>query len=219
MNGISENRHQRYFWVHPYTMTLYWSMDNPALDTRSNGKSKSIAIVSVTSVEDGNPLPPGLYHRSIIVQSPERSIKISCLNRQRHNIWLMSLQYLLKRSVESSRDSANTEETDSIGDYLESPRHTRSRNPSYNSGPFQSPQKSVNRMSTIRNSIAPDLNSTRTSVRQKHHSMATMRHRNTALGPGRHASMINPNTPQYGPEDIGKTPNSGLESYANRHLV
>lgn len=79
MNGISENRHQRYFWVHPYTMTLYWSMDNPALDTRSNGKSKSIAIVSVTSVEDSNPLPPGLYHRSLVIESPERTIKLLVL--------------------------------------------------------------------------------------------------------------------------------------------
>lgn len=27
--GLSENRHQRYFWIHPYTNTLYWSTAGP----------------------------------------------------------------------------------------------------------------------------------------------------------------------------------------------
>lgn len=27
--GLSERRHQRYFWIHPYTNTLYWSTSGP----------------------------------------------------------------------------------------------------------------------------------------------------------------------------------------------
>jgi hypothetical protein len=27
--GLSEKRHQRYFWIHPYTNTLYWSTSGP----------------------------------------------------------------------------------------------------------------------------------------------------------------------------------------------
>ncbi|KAF1800670.1 meiotic cell cortex C-terminal pleckstrin homology-domain-containing protein [Mucor lusitanicus] len=28
-SGISENRHRRFFWIHPYTQTLYWSTQEP----------------------------------------------------------------------------------------------------------------------------------------------------------------------------------------------
>lgn len=28
-SGISENRHRRFFWIHPYTQTLYWSSQEP----------------------------------------------------------------------------------------------------------------------------------------------------------------------------------------------
>ena len=38
--GISENKHQRFFWVHPYTGTLYWSSVEPGFE--GNGaKAKS----------------------------------------------------------------------------------------------------------------------------------------------------------------------------------
>jgi hypothetical protein len=30
--GMSERRHQRYFWIHPFTRTLYWSTAAPGLD-------------------------------------------------------------------------------------------------------------------------------------------------------------------------------------------
>jgi Meiotic cell cortex C-terminal pleckstrin homology len=30
--GISEHRHRRFFWVHPYTRTLYWSAIEPGVD-------------------------------------------------------------------------------------------------------------------------------------------------------------------------------------------
>lgn len=39
-SGISENRHRRFFWIHPYTQTLYWSTQEPGTcDNECNIKS------------------------------------------------------------------------------------------------------------------------------------------------------------------------------------
>ena len=38
---ISENRHRRFFWIHPYTKTLYWSTENPAISKESNRTTRS----------------------------------------------------------------------------------------------------------------------------------------------------------------------------------
>jgi hypothetical protein len=37
--GHGEKRHKRFFWIHPYTKTLYWSDADPG----SNGVSESSA--------------------------------------------------------------------------------------------------------------------------------------------------------------------------------
>ncbi|CAG8459865.1 5490_t:CDS:2 [Racocetra persica] len=39
--GISEKRHKRFFWVHPYTKTLYWSNKDPGTYEPVDPKSKS----------------------------------------------------------------------------------------------------------------------------------------------------------------------------------
>lgn len=100
LSSISETRHERYFWVHPYTLTLYWSTTNPVLGNPSNHKTRAAAIISVESVDDNNPLPAGLYHKSIVVHSQSRSVKFTCSTRQRHNIWYNSLRYLIQRSTD-----------------------------------------------------------------------------------------------------------------------
>ena len=38
---ISDKRHLRFFWIHPYTKTLYWSTDNPAVSKGSNRNTRS----------------------------------------------------------------------------------------------------------------------------------------------------------------------------------
>ncbi|CAO3587850.1 unnamed protein product [Absidia cylindrospora] len=38
--GISENKHKRFFWVHPYTRTLYWGNNEPGVDA-DEAKAKS----------------------------------------------------------------------------------------------------------------------------------------------------------------------------------
>jgi hypothetical protein len=47
--GISEKRHQRFFWVHPYTKTLYWSSSDPGAQNvdQSSAKSGRLAAFAV----------------------------------------------------------------------------------------------------------------------------------------------------------------------------
>lgn len=94
------SRHERFFWVHPYTLTLYWSTSNPIMANPSNHKTKCAAILAVDSIVDTNPYPAGLYHKSIIITSEKKTIKITCPTRQRHNIWYNSLRYLIQRNME-----------------------------------------------------------------------------------------------------------------------
>jgi hypothetical protein len=100
LSSISETRHERYFWIHPYTLTLYWSTMNPVLGNPATHRTRAAAIIGVESVDDNNPLPAGLHHKSIIVHSQTRSIKFTCPTRQRHNIWYNSLRYLIQRSMD-----------------------------------------------------------------------------------------------------------------------
>lgn len=112
-------RHERYFWIHPYTLTLYWSTSNPVLDSPSSHKTRAAAILAVESVEDSNPYPVGLYHKSIIVKTDNRDIKFTCSTRQRHNIWLNSLRFLIQRNMngiklDETDDADNVDNTDEL---------------------------------------------------------------------------------------------------------
>ncbi|KAL3238355.1 Num1p [Nakaseomyces bracarensis] len=95
-----EGRHRRYFWIHPYSMTLYWSETNPVMENASHSKTKGVSILSVSVIPDTNSHPSGLYHKSIIVTTDERSVVFTCPTRERHNVWYNSLRYLIKRSVD-----------------------------------------------------------------------------------------------------------------------
>ncbi|OTA58902.1 hypothetical protein K449DRAFT_334141 [Hypoxylon sp. EC38] len=95
---MSENRHRRYFWVHPYTRTLYWSERDPSTAGRSELKAKSIPIEAVRIVGDDNPMPPGLHRKSLIIISPGRTVKFTCTTGQRHETWFNALSYLLLRT-------------------------------------------------------------------------------------------------------------------------
>lgn len=96
----SNSRHERFFWIHPYTLTLYWSTSNPIMANPSSHKTKCAAILAVESIVDTNPYPAGLYHKSIIITSDKKTVKITCPTRQRHNIWYNSLRYLIQRNME-----------------------------------------------------------------------------------------------------------------------
>jgi hypothetical protein len=103
--GYSERRHKRFFWVHPYTKTLYWSSADPGSSSVSESSAKSgqydvlfkvelpspfspAYIENVRSVLDPNPMPPGLYQYSVIVSTPNREMKFTAPTKERHDIWL-----------------------------------------------------------------------------------------------------------------------------------
>ncbi|CAG8525212.1 18540_t:CDS:2 [Dentiscutata erythropus] len=87
-----DKRHKRFFWVHPYTKTLYWSNKDPSNHEPVDPKSKSgtsyfAYIESVRQVVDHNPSPPGLHHMSLIIKTPERELKITARSKERHEYW------------------------------------------------------------------------------------------------------------------------------------
>jgi hypothetical protein len=109
--ATSENRHRRFFWVHPYNRTLYWSDQDPAAAGRAQLKAKSVALESVQVVTDDNPYPPGLHRKSIVVTTPGRTIKFTATTGQRHETWFNALSYLLMRTgdVEHEQQLAEDE--------------------------------------------------------------------------------------------------------------
>jgi hypothetical protein len=109
--AMSENRHRRYFWVHPYTRTLYWSDHDPSSAGRAELRAKSVPIEAVRVVTDDNPMPPGLHRKSLIIMTPGRAVKFTATTGQRHETWFNALSYLLLRTgedaVEDTKELAN----------------------------------------------------------------------------------------------------------------
>lgn len=95
---MSSTRHKRYFWVHPYTRTLYWSDQDPQNAGRIELKAKSVAIEAVRVITDDNPLPPGLHRKTLEVITPGRKIRFTAATGARHETWFNALSYLLLRT-------------------------------------------------------------------------------------------------------------------------
>ena len=110
-NGLSDKRHQRYFWVHPYTKMLYWTVSDPGGAGVTEVTSKSACIEEVEVVDDPNPSPPGLYHESILIRTANREMKITAPNRERHEIWLSALGYLVSRDGQSASKPTPSQST------------------------------------------------------------------------------------------------------------
>jgi len=102
----SSTRHRRYFWVHPYTRTLYWSDKDPQSASRNELRTKSVAIEAVRVVTDDNPFPPGLHRKSLVVISPGRTVKFTCTTGSRHETWFNALSYLLLRTNHEGHSDA-----------------------------------------------------------------------------------------------------------------
>lgn len=99
---MSSTRHRRYFWVHPYTRTLYWSEQDPQHAGKTELRTKSVPIEAVRVVADDNPYPPGLHCRSLEVVSPGRRVRFTATTSQRHDTWFNALSYLLIRNSEEN---------------------------------------------------------------------------------------------------------------------
>lgn len=95
---VSDNRHRRFFWVHPYTRTLYWSEQDPSTAGSKQLKGKSVAIEAVRVITDDNVSPPGLHRKSLVVVTPGREIVFTAPTAQRHETWFNALSYLLMRT-------------------------------------------------------------------------------------------------------------------------
>ncbi|EED12915.1 nuclear migration protein (ApsA), putative [Talaromyces stipitatus ATCC 10500] len=107
---LSSSRHRRYFWVHPYTRTLYWSEQDPQHGTKHESKAKSVAIEAVRVVTDDNPYPPGLHRKSLEVLTPGRRIRFTAATSQRHETWYNALSYLLLRTDDEDQSVEITAE-------------------------------------------------------------------------------------------------------------
>ncbi|OJJ41525.1 hypothetical protein ASPWEDRAFT_48082 [Aspergillus wentii DTO 134E9] len=101
---MSSTRHRRYFWVHPYTRTLYWSATDPQSAGKTELRTKSVPIEAVRVVADDNPYPPGLHCRSLEVVSPGRRVRFTATTSQRHETWFNALSYLLLRNSENDEE-------------------------------------------------------------------------------------------------------------------
>ena len=104
-SDFSDTRHRRYFWVHPYTKTLYWSDQDPQTAGRNELKAKSVAIEAVRVISDDNPMPPGLHRKTLEITTPGRKVRFTASTGQRHETWFNALSYLLLRSDQG--DTAN----------------------------------------------------------------------------------------------------------------
>ncbi|OQO10987.1 hypothetical protein B0A48_05242 [Cryoendolithus antarcticus] len=109
----SSTRHRRFFWVHPYTRTLYWSDTDPSRAGSKVLKAKSLAVEGVRVVSDENVNPPGLWGKSIVVVTPGREIVFTAPTGARHETWFNALSYLLLRTGEE-RDKDVGEDTGAI---------------------------------------------------------------------------------------------------------
>lgn len=114
---MSNTRHRRYFWVHPYTRTLYWSEQDPQHAGKAQLKTKSVPIEAVRVVSDDNPYPPGLHCRSLEVVSPGRRVRFTATTSQRHETWLNALSYLLLRDSDENGDEQNSITLDDIDEF------------------------------------------------------------------------------------------------------
>ncbi|KAI8334240.1 meiotic cell cortex C-terminal pleckstrin homology-domain-containing protein [Chlamydoabsidia padenii] len=91
--GFSDRRqHLRYFWIHPYTHTLYWSDQAPSHANEWKAKS---ALVEHVTVGYDDQVPFILVHTSL------RQLKIKAPTKERHDIWVKSLNYLVTSGLTS----------------------------------------------------------------------------------------------------------------------
>ncbi|KAJ0416515.1 hypothetical protein BJY00DRAFT_316764 [Aspergillus carlsbadensis] len=157
---ISNTRHRRYFWVHPYTRTLYWSEQDPQSAGKSEIRTKSVSIEAVRVVADDNPYPPGLHCKSLEVVSPGRRIRFTATTSQRHETWFNALSYLLVRNGPEDEDPENGVTLEDIDEFNPGFR-SRSRNTarmsisSQQSRPRNLPKQRSGSAMSLRPSLTP----------------------------------------------------------------
>ncbi|KAG1502678.1 hypothetical protein G6F46_001430 [Rhizopus delemar] len=84
IKGKIKSIHTRYFWLHPYTKTLYWSVHKP--------EQGELPIQSYSIIQTTNQIP------IIRIQSIQHQMKIQCMNHDSHQKWTQSLECLFMKS-------------------------------------------------------------------------------------------------------------------------
>jgi hypothetical protein len=116
-NETSNSRHRRFFWVHPYTRTLYWSDRDPSNSGKDMMKAKSMSIEAVRVITDDNTSPPGLHRKSIVILTPGREIVVTAPTGQRHETWFNALSYLLLRTEQERNVADDTIDEEELGEF------------------------------------------------------------------------------------------------------
>jgi hypothetical protein len=113
----STTRHRRFFWIHPYTRTLYWSEQDPSTAGKNMLKAKSVAIEAVRVITDDNAYPPGLHRKTIVVVTPGREILFTAPTAQRHETWFNALSYLLLRTERQQTEATDEFDQDDLDEF------------------------------------------------------------------------------------------------------
>ncbi|KAJ4396174.1 hypothetical protein N0V93_000393 [Gnomoniopsis smithogilvyi] len=95
----SNDRHKRWVWLAPYERAILWSSKQPSSGSALLGakSGRKLAIQSVLDVKDDNPPPKGqlaVFNRSILILTPQRALKFTAINADRHYLWLTALSFL-----------------------------------------------------------------------------------------------------------------------------
>ncbi|GAB7327705.1 hypothetical protein MBLNU13_g11528t1 [Cladosporium sp. NU13] len=195
-NETSNSRHRRFFWVHPYTRTLYWSERDPSNSGKDMMKAKSMSIEAVRVITDDNTSPPGLHRKSIVVLTPGREIVFTAPTGQRHETWFNALSYLLLRTEQERNEADDTIDEEDIDEFappnpgyfsfrrsvsrMTGRSQTRRSMSSYNSRSRPaSPNKALQEATTPQQSnlARPTMNSTPTLTPTSHDNYSSSRGR------------------------------------------
>ncbi|KAF9196103.1 hypothetical protein BGZ50_002083 [Haplosporangium sp. Z 11] len=102
VNMMSEKRHRRFVWVHPYTKTIYWSQSNPGAEDSREQRAKSDEHSNQNS---------DLPNVSLLVQTMSRNLKLTAPTREKHELWFQSISYLLSRPSTPGADTPSDNQT------------------------------------------------------------------------------------------------------------
>ncbi|EMC98750.1 hypothetical protein BAUCODRAFT_65546 [Baudoinia panamericana UAMH 10762] len=185
----SNTRHRRFFWVHPYTRTLYWSEQDPSTAGRNMLKAKSMAITAVRVITDDNSYPPGLHRKSIVVVTPGREIVFTAPTGQRHETWFNALSYLLLRTEQEKQEAEDTFNQDDINEFNPgfSIRRSISRLTGRDRSHDRASLSSYNSRTTRTSS--PQRREAGGSLAQRHASRTSTMRDSTSIGGGRLNSL------------------------------
>lgn len=111
--GISEHRHRRFFWVHPYTRTLYWSVAEPGVDgseaLAKSGKFIGLTVFCSEEAISCNVKPYNFFFAitayieavmsvpnrgsvgdssaSLLIKTANRELKLAAPDMEKHTLW------------------------------------------------------------------------------------------------------------------------------------